>query len=158
MALNHFLTRRAATLALLSAALSAQTSALLSVAPPNKVAARRGGVAEARLSVSLQPGYHVNSNRPSEDYLIPLRLTWTSGPLESTDISFPKPSMEKYAFSPTPLSVYTGNFQIVNKFKVPANAAAGMAVQTGKLRYQACNNKACFPPKTLEIKLPVEIR
>ena len=28
----------------------------------------------------------------------------------------------------------------------------------GKLRYQACNNKACFPPKTVEVKLPVQVQ
>ena len=120
--------------------------------------AKRGGAVEAKLSLSLQPGYHVNSNKPSEEYLIPLRLTWTPGPLEPVANEFPKPLMEKYEFSPTPLSVFSGDFQIVSRFKVPTSAKPGMTVVDGKLRYQACNNKACFPPKTLEVKLPVEVR
>jgi len=31
-------------------------------------------------------------------------------------------------------------------------------VLTGKLRYQACNHNACFPPKTIDVKVPADIR
>lgn len=111
-----------------------------------------------KLAISLAPGYHVNSNTPSESYLIPLKLTWNPGPLEVLHVSFPKPHVEKYEFSPKPLSVFTGNFDIATRFKVPADAATGPGVVTGKLRYQACNNTACFAPKTIEVKLPVQIQ
>ena len=47
------------------------------------VPAKRGATAQAKVKVSLQCGYHVNSNTPSDDYLIPLKLTWTPGPLVS---------------------------------------------------------------------------
>jgi thiol:disulfide interchange protein DsbD len=65
--------------------------------------------------------------------------------------------MEKYSFSEKPLSVFNGDFQIVTHFKAVANAAPGPATMTGKLRYQACNNTMCLPPKTLDIALQVEI-
>ncbi len=130
---------------------------MLSVPPPAKVVARRNTTVESRISVELQPGYHVNSNTPSEDYLIPLKLTWTPGTLEPEGVVYPKPRTEKYEFSATPLSVYTGNFELVSKFKVPAKASSGPGALTGKLRYQACNDKACFPPKTVEITLPYQI-
>ena len=67
------------------------------------------------------------------------------------------PILEKYRFSQKPLSVFTGDFQIITKFKVAANAAAGPATLTGKLRYQACNDSMCLPPKTLDVSLQVEI-
>ena len=57
-----------------------------------------------------------------------------------------------------PLSVFTGNFEIVTKFKVPADTTSGPAIIAGKLRYQACNNNMCFPPKTVDVKLAVEIQ
>jgi Disulphide bond corrector protein DsbC len=138
---------------------SAQTQGnILSVEPPQAVPAKRGATAVARLKVSLQSGYHVNSNTPSDEYLIPLKLTWTPGPLESPSVSYPKPQMEKYEFSDKPLSVLTGNFELNTTFKVPANAPVGPSVMAGKLRYQACNNKACFPPKTADVKLPVQVQ
>jgi len=33
----------------------------------------------------------------------------------------------------------------------------GPAVMTGKLRYQACNDRMCLAPKTLDVSLPVEV-
>jgi hypothetical protein len=66
--------------------------------------------------------------------------------------------MEKYEFSPKPLSVFTGSFVIATSFKVSLKATPGPALVSGKLRYQACNDKACFPPKTVDIKLPVSIQ
>jgi hypothetical protein len=123
------------------------------------VTGKRGAELSAKIAVSLGEGYHVNSNTPHEAYLIPLKLTWTPAPLEVASVIFPKPHDQKYQFSPDqPLSVFTGNFEIVTKFKVPADTTSGPAIIVGKLRYQACNNNMCFPPKTVDVKLPVEIQ
>lgn len=111
-----------------------------------------------RLPVTLAEGYHVNSNTPADEYLIPLRLTWSPGVLEPVDVLFPKPTLEKYEFSPKPVSVFSGRFEIMVRFKAPATAPLGPAAMTGKLRYQACTSSACFPPKTVEIRLPVQIQ
>jgi hypothetical protein len=137
---------------------SAQSSGVLTVTDPPKVKARRGAPLEVKTALKLQSGYHVNSNTPSETYLIPLRLTWEPGRLETVDVVFPKPTMEKYEFSASPLSVFTGNFELVTRFKVSQTAPTGPGVVLGKLRYQACNFNSCLPPKTLEIKLPVVIQ
>ena len=99
----------------------------------------------------------MNSNTPSEDYLIPLKLTWAKEPLAAEQVIYPKPQMEKYDFSPTPLSVFSGNFEIVTRFKAPADARNGPAMMTGKLRYQACNNRECLPPRTLDVLVSLDI-
>jgi Disulphide bond corrector protein DsbC len=135
----------------------AQTN-VLSIGSLKKVEAKPGAALEVRTPVLLKTGYHVNSNTPSEAYLIPLRLTWEAGPLQAVEVVFPKPHMEKYEFSPNPLSVFTGDFELVTKFKVAADAPNGPGMAVGKLRYQACNNNSCLPPKTVEIKLPVIIQ
>ena len=127
------------------------------VAPP-KVVGKRGGAIEAKISIQLRDGYHVNSNTPGDDYLIPLRLTWSAAPLAAAETTYPKPQLEKYEFSEKPLSVFSGDFDLHSRFQVPAGAPAGPNVLLGKLRYQACNARACLPPKTVEVRLPVEIR
>jgi len=131
---------------------------MLSVAPPAKVAVKRGAAAQARVKVTLQPGYHVNSNTPAEDYLIPLRLTWEKGPVQAGPVTYPKPHMEKYSFSEKPLSVFTGDFELTTSLKAAPNTPAGPGILLGKLRYQACNDKACFPPKTVEVRLPYQVQ
>jgi Disulphide bond corrector protein DsbC len=110
------------------------------------------------LKAELQPGFHVNSNMPGDDYLIPIKLTWNKDPLEAGQVTYPKPQMEKLSFSPNPISVYTGAFEIGTRFKAPAGAMPGMAFMNGKLRYQACNNKECLPPRTVDVRVTLDIQ
>jgi hypothetical protein len=129
----------------------------LSVGAPQPVKAKIASSVEVKTPVSILNGYHCNSNTPSEDYLIPLKLTWTAGALDSPAIEYPQPKMEKFSFSDKPLSVYTGDFVITTRFKVGASANPGTVFLSGKLRYQACNDRMCLPPKTLDVSVPVEI-
>ncbi|HEX8984407.1 MAG TPA: protein-disulfide reductase DsbD domain-containing protein [Bryobacteraceae bacterium] len=135
----------------------AETSPLLTAAPPQKITAHRGEAVEARITLQLRGGYHVNSNTPNDDYLIPLRLKWQPGPLVAGEVIFPKPEQRNYSFSSKPVSVFTGDFQVTVKFKVEPNAPAGLGAAIGKLRYQACSEDTCYRPAALEIRLPYEI-
>ena len=122
-----------------------------------KARVKRSDEFTAKTTVQVKPGFHVNSNAPEDEYLIPLKLTWT-GPLETEQVVFPKAEKVTSAFSPKPLVVYTGTFEITTKFKVPANAPDGPNLATGKLRYQACNDKECLRPQTVNVNLSLDIR
>jgi hypothetical protein len=137
--------------------LAAQIDGPLTVAKPVPVRIRAGGEASSTLKVQLDNGYHVNTNTPSDAYLIPLRLTWEAKPIEVVTIEYPKGLMEKYQFSEKPLSVYTGDFALVTKFKAPAGSKGSYKL-AGKLRYQACTVSACYPPKTVNVEQQVEVR
>ena len=119
---------------------------------------KRGGSAVVKLTASLNEGFHANSHTPSDENLIPLSLTWAPGAVVAKDTTYPTPKMEKYSFSEQPLSVVSGSFDLATKFAVAPGATPGDSVVTGKLRYQACNDRACFPPKNIEIKVPVTIQ
>lgn len=125
--------------------------------PQQQLTAKAGSEVVHKLRVNLKPGYHVNSHVPKEDFYIPLRLVWNATPLQVAGIRFPEPKLEKYSFSEKPISVFTGDFEIITTFKVPANAAPGIAMARAQLIYQACNDRMCFPKKTLEVKLPLSI-
>jgi hypothetical protein len=137
--------------------LIAQISPNLTVAPVPTVKVRKGSVAAVTLRAVLPPGFHANSSTPSDEYLIPLSLKWTGGPLQVDGITYPKGTLEKYPFSAKPLSVVTGEFSISTKFKVPANAGNGAAAQNGLLKYQACNDRMCFAPKSVPVTVTLEI-
>jgi hypothetical protein len=141
-------------LALLALPAVAQQCAV-SLTDPVKLRVARKGVTEQRLKLSLPAGCHANSNAPLESFLIPLKLTWNPGAIEVAETVYPKPAMEQYDFSEKPMSVVGGQFEIVTKFKRSATAQPGPSSLTGKLRYQACNDKMCFPPKTIEVRLPL---
>jgi thiol:disulfide interchange protein DsbD len=134
-----------------------QGSNVLSIAPPEKITAKIGAETHVKLSLQLKDGYHCNSNKPSDDYLIPLKLTWAAGALESPEVLYPAPMMEKYSFSDKPLSVYTGTFELNTKFKVSSTAMPGQVLVTGKLRYQACTDRMCLTPKTLDVSIPIDL-
>jgi hypothetical protein len=124
-------------------------------AEPVRLTVKRSEDPEYRLKLRLPPGCHTNSHQPNDPDLIPLRLTWNPGPLEAGEVRFPKPSLESYSFSEKPLSVFSGEFEIVTQFKRKTTAMPGPAMLSGKLRYQACNDRMCFPPRTIEVKAPV---
>ncbi len=153
------LTLLAAWLCLPSLFAQIQNSGYLSVGEPQKAAGKRNATVQVKIPVVVKEGYHVNSNKPNEEYLIPLKLTWTSlGALEGGAVTYPKPALEKYEFSEQALSVYAGAFDLVANFKVAANAAAGPGAAAGKLRYQACSHKACYPPKTVDITVSYQVQ
>ncbi len=139
--------------------LLAQGSGYLTVAQPEKATGKRNASVQVRIPLSVRPGYHVNSNMPREEYLIPLKLTWTStGALDPGAVTYPTPSIEKYEFADQPLSVFSGNFDLVAHFKVRGDASAGPGAATGKLRYQACSDRACYAPKTVDVTVLYQIQ
>jgi len=150
---------RPVAIALLALPLLSQSSGHLNIGEPQKIAGKRGEAVETKIPAAIDFGFHVNSNTPSEEYLIPLKLTWkATGALEAGQVTYPKPTMEKYAFLDKPLSVFTGKFDIVAHFKIPANAPVGPGAAVGQLKYQACNDKMCFQPKTIEVTVPYAVQ
>jgi hypothetical protein len=118
---------------------------------------KRNDAVQTKIPVSILEGYHVNSNAPADEYLIPLKVTWTSlGALEGGQVTFPK--AEKMAVGDQTLSVFTGKFDLTVNFKVSAQAPAGPGIASGKLGYQACNNRMCFPPKSVAIDVPYQVQ
>ncbi|HMF75270.1 MAG TPA: protein-disulfide reductase DsbD domain-containing protein [Bryobacteraceae bacterium] len=125
------------------------------LSPSDPVSVKRGAVVTQILKPVVLAGFHVNSDKPKDEFLIPLKLTWNAGPLEAKSVSYPKP--EEIKVGSQMLVVFTGTFPIQTEFKAPANAPPGSATMTGKLRYQACNSEMCFRPSTLDIRVPVAI-
>jgi hypothetical protein len=134
----------------------AQTNVLL-MPKPEPVAAKAGTTVEVTLPLQLREGYHVNSNKPPDPYLIPLRLTWDSGPITVAEVVYPKPDLRQVEFCAGPLPVFSGHFELLTRFKVPASVQPGLVNIAGKLRYQACNDRMCLPPKTIDVILPVSV-
>jgi len=135
----------------------AQSSGALSLGEIHPVAAARGATAKVPLTMYVRSGFHVNSDKPNDDYLIPLKLTWDKGPLGVESIDYPAPQIEKTSFSDK-LSVFSGSFRVTSNFHAPPDATPGSGMMTGKLRYQACDDHQCLRPQTIDVRVPVEIR
>ncbi len=96
----------------------------------------------------LAEGWHVNSHKPTEDYLIATEAALDPLPgVNFGDPAYPDGKMEKFSFSETPLSVYAGEFQVL----VPVRWGTGAApALSGSINYQACNDKQCLAPASVK--------
>jgi DsbC/DsbD-like thiol-disulfide interchange protein len=141
---------------LLTATAMAQSSASVVKVSAANVSVKKGGSATATVMLNIQGGYHINSNRPSESYLIAtaLKLTKANG-LTLGPVIYPKAKMQKFSFSEKPLSVFDG--QAVLKFTVRAGAAAASQTVNGKLTIQACNDEQCLRPQTVDVSISIDV-
>lgn len=119
---------------------------------------RAGEILYLILQVNLDPEWHINSNKPKEDYLIPTDVAIESrdGFLISEKI-FPEPKKLKFDFSDLPLSVFEKNFEIPIKIKIPENISEGSYQINVILNYQACNNQTCLPPNKEDVEVKIKI-
>jgi len=141
---------------LLSASTLAQGSANVVKVSPSSVKVKKGGTAAATVTLNIDGGYHINSNRPSEAYLIATTLKiQPQGGVTSGAVVYPKAKLQKFSFSQKPLSVFDG--QAVLKFNVRAGAGASSQTLKGKLTIQACNDQQCLRPQTVDVNIPVEV-
>ncbi len=116
----------------------------------------RGKEFEAAVVVTINSGYHMNSHKPSDSYLIPTTLTpqLPAGFGMIGEPVYPLGKNEKFPFSPDkPLNVYTGSVTLRMKLTADDKAPLGSNKIPLTLRFQACNMSACLPP----VKLPVDL-
>ena len=119
---------------------------------PDKI--KKGRSVRATVTMDIPHGLHVQSNKPLDKFLVPTKLdVETPSGMNVGPISYPRPLMRKLKFSKGNVAVYEGKAMIRFNVTVPANYSGGSGEIKGKLRFQACNDEACFPPVTKEVKL-----
>jgi DsbC/DsbD-like thiol-disulfide interchange protein len=113
-------------------------------------------VQTVELRFRIDPGFHINSHTPKDELLIPteLKLDSANG-VQVVGEQYPAGSPFHLAVgNGETLDVYQGEFRVTVKL----SATQGAKDLTGALRYQACDNAACFPPKTLPVKVALSGR
>jgi thiol:disulfide interchange protein DsbD len=118
-----------------------------------------GGSAEATVKLTIQSGYHVNANPPTFAYLRPTEVSvQTTEGLSVGFITYPKPLTKQFSFAEKPLAVYEGEAEIKLLLKATAAAAKGARSLPAKLNVQACDDQVCYPPGTLDLSIPANIK
>jgi len=133
------------------------------VAPPRltplvESGAHPGGIVRLALQVEVPPGLHVQSNTPRDPTLKALTLA-LDVPADAVILEtvFPAPSDYRLAGSTDLLSVFEGQFAVGVRIKLSAAQPVGDLVIEGRLRYQACDDKVCFVPKTATVAWTVPV-
>jgi thiol:disulfide interchange protein DsbD len=135
-----------------------QVPHVVAAEPPQNLTVKRGATVEVPLKLDIRSGYHINSHTPSEEYLIPTNLNWEAGSIKPQGVEYPKGTSLRSEIAEKPLSVYSGTVTLKSKFTVSGDAPQGRGMLAGKVRYQACNERMCLPPRTLEVSVPVRVQ
>jgi cytochrome c biogenesis DsbD-like protein len=131
----------------------------LEVAAVPLVTAQRGQQTMVSLNFRIPPGYHINSNLPKSEFLIPTALKMDlPTDIVLGKIEYPAGEDRSFPFSPDEkLSVYSGDFTIAVAVHPLHTVVPGKYEMRGVLRYQACDNAACYPPKNLPVNFEVKV-
>ena len=129
------------------------------MAPIGTIVVVRGGKAPLNIALRVNKGFHVNSHQPNDELLLPtvVHLDPPEGIVimniaypEAEDLALPFAGHDK-------LSVYSGDFEVTAEVRIPKSAALGTQRVHGDVRYQACDNRQCFPPKTTPLEFDVKV-
>ena len=121
------------------------------------VAIKQNVSAQAVVTLTISPGFHINANPATFPYLIATELQ--PGKLDgitSDKPVYPSPMTRKFQFAERPLAVYEDDAVI----KLPLRttlASQGQSLMPIKVRVQACDHEKCFPPVTIETSIPVKL-
>jgi thiol:disulfide interchange protein DsbD len=117
-----------------------------------------GDSVAAAVVMNIDEGWHVNAHEPTLDYLIGTELTIdTHSGFMVSGMQYPESERFTFAFAGEPLDVYQGDAPIFFTLATSSGLAPGSYTLTGNLRVQACDDKSCLAPSTLDISMPVEV-
>jgi hypothetical protein len=75
-----------------------------------------------------------------------------------TKVSYPEGKDMSFPFAPDEkLNVYTGDFAVTMTVRPLHTVQPGKYAIHGDLKYQACDNAACYPPKHLPVEFEVKV-
>jgi hypothetical protein len=140
--------------------LSIKSRSFVSVDPVSTVAVTPGRSTPVRFTFHVLPPYHINSSKPLAEELIPTQLHFSlpGNDIVIGKIQYPAGVLKSFPFDPTTkLSVYSGDVVVRGLVVATASGSTGTYTVHGELKYQACDNNACYPPKKLPFTFNVKV-
>jgi hypothetical protein len=150
------------TLALLGAAWSQEfgkRQPTVVYSPPELTSINRGHLGGVVLHFRIPSGYHINSNQPKQEYLKKTELK-VDAPTDIAiaGVTYPPGEDRSFPFDPNDkLNVYTGDFALKVLVRPLRTVVPAKYAVHGTLKYQACDNAACYPPKQLPVSFEIKV-
>ncbi|HEY7353141.1 MAG TPA: protein-disulfide reductase DsbD domain-containing protein [Terriglobales bacterium] len=137
----------------------ARAKTSVTLVPAEITSIDRGHPGTVQLEFRVARGFHINSNKPSQEYLKKTELKLDA----PTDIvigriTYPQGEDHSFPFAPKEkLNVYTGEFGIGVMVRPLSTVLPAKYAVHGFLKYQACDNAACYPPRQLPVSFEVKV-
>ena len=120
--------------------------------------AKRGEAARGTIVLDIPGGLHVNSNRPNSEFAIPTSVRITAAGAKVGAVGYPRGKNRRFQFSEDTINVYEGRTAFNFNVTVPASFKGDTLRVRAVVRYQACTDEVCYPPKNKEITLTARVR
>lgn len=128
----------------------------ISIGRIRPVTVEKGKTVEAVVPIRVAPGMHVQANPASNPQLIPTKLEMPGVKgLTAGNPKYPPGKSYRLQGAAAELATYDGRFEIRVPLTLTGKMESPDVVLTGKLKYQACNDKICFFPTTTPVHIPV---
>jgi thiol:disulfide interchange protein DsbD len=117
-------------------------------------ALRPGDKAMVAVEVEVKEGFHAQSRTPGEQY-VSVKFSFLPENNDAVTVGepvYPKGKDEEYP-GLGKLNVYTGTFVVFVPVEVKADAKPGEVQLTGVAKYQACDDKVCYPPAKMKFEV-----
>ncbi|NOT46717.1 MAG: hypothetical protein HOP17_03060 [Acidobacteria bacterium] len=118
----------------------------------------RGARAKGTIVLSIPAGLHVNSNKPNSEYLIATTVKITGVGFKVASVNYPKGIDRKFQFSEEQLNVYEGEIKVPFSITIPRTFHGKTLSVKALVRYQACTNEVCYPPRNKEVVMTAAVR
>jgi DsbC/DsbD-like thiol-disulfide interchange protein len=124
---------------------------------PNSAKTKEGREVRVTLTATIKARWHINSNKPNEEFLIPSVVSAKAKGITLADVKYPEALELSLPFAEQPVSVYEkeADFELV--FSVGKMTRVGKHNVHVVLDYQACDDKTCLPPTSVSTKLVLEV-
>ncbi|HCY77536.1 MAG TPA: thiol:disulfide interchange protein [Ignavibacteriales bacterium] len=135
-----------------------QTEDVANISVTNKLLqVKQGGTISVDISLAVKSGWHINSNKPNDDFLIPSVISAKASGIKLINIKYPQAHELKLSFSEEPVSVYEGIVNAALTFQADKEIKVGKQNVSVTLEYQACNDVSCMPPTETTTNFEVEV-
>ncbi len=105
----------------------------------------------------IKKGYHINSYEINDPTLIKTSIVSSSDKYKLLNSYFPKHTALKFEFSENVLNVYEGDITVGLTFIPLTDLENGVYEIPVRFSYQACDEKVCYPPKSVTKNISVHI-
>ncbi|MEE4272598.1 MAG: cytochrome c biogenesis protein CcdA [Thermoanaerobaculales bacterium] len=116
-----------------------------------------GEVVQLAAVVEIEPGWHINSDTPGDEFSMPTTVTWLlpDGWPEPLTV-FPDGDLLEFDFADAPIEVWEASTVLVGRLTVPETASGSVRPRV-EVTAQACNDTQCLPPVGVKAGIDLDI-
>ena len=130
-----------------------------SVSASSRIAAKPGSYLTLDLAAHVDEGWHVYGRNQVDGGPTPLRITVDPNSIvqPAGTPSGTHPTRKHDASFDLDTEVFVHPFTLHVPVQVKPHAAAGSQDIALNVRFQACNDRVCLPPRTVHLTVPVQV-